>query len=108
MSGSDTTPSWFASPGPVVPGSASSEFTLFAGALQADSVSREATLERGPQFCTPDVNANGAVDFADITLILINYGRTYPFSGPGDADLSGVVNFLDITFVLSAGGAVCM
>lgn len=49
-----------------------------------------------------DADGSGAVDFADITATLTNWG----LAGPnGDANCDGVVNFSDITAVLTNWGA---
>ncbi len=86
--------------------STSRNYTLAGGEL-IESWSREATLERGPQFCTPDLNFDGVVNFADLNLILGNFNQSYPYSGPGDVDLSGTVDFADLNIVLGAWGAHC-
>lgn len=54
-----------------------------------------------PSSCPGDADQNGAVSFADITNVLINFLTQYPgSSGPGDADGDGQVSFSDITSVL--------
>lgn len=63
----------------------------------------------GPGSCLGDANADGAVNFADITAILTFFGVDYgDGTGPGDANLGGVVNFADITSVLTNFGNVCV
>lgn len=54
--------------------------------------------------CQGDANGDGAVNFADISSVLINWG----LSGPtGDANFDSMVNFIDITTVLTFWGQVC-
>ena len=52
----------------------------------------------------PDVNGSGSVEFADILVVLANFGSVGPL---GDADGNGVVNFNDILTVLANFGAAC-
>jgi hypothetical protein len=60
-----------------------------------------------PLGCIGDADADDAVDFADITSVLANFGQIgLPF-GPGDADGNGFVLFDDVTTVLANFGAVC-
>lgn len=56
-----------------------------------------------------DANGDCVVNFADLTMILTNWGTVVPGGSPpaGDANADGVVNFSDITAVLTAWGAVC-
>lgn len=62
---------------------------------------------------TPDVNASGVVDFADITAALANFGRPSFLGEPtgpgpiGDANASGAVDFTDITIILARFGESC-
>jgi hypothetical protein len=52
-----------------------------------------------------DINGDGAVDFADLNLVLSSYSQTgAPGEIPGDADYDGVVGFADLNFVLSNYG----
>lgn len=58
--------------------------------------------------CPGDADNNSAVNFADVTSVLANFGTVYlTCSGPGDADSTGTVNFADITSVLANFGAGC-
>ncbi len=53
-----------------------------------------------------DVNADGAVSFADISLVLANWSATYDRGfGPGDANADGAVDFADLVAVLRAWSA---
>jgi len=57
-----------------------------------------------------DSNADGVVNFADITSVLSNWAAIFsPGTGPGDSNGDGMVNFADITSVLSnwASSAGC-
>ncbi|MDX2115543.1 MAG: serine hydrolase [Planctomycetota bacterium] len=62
---------------------------------------------------SPDVNASGTVDFADIVAVLRNFNRlSFPGSpnGPGpigDVSGNGAVDFADITSILSLFGEPC-
>lgn len=60
--------------------------------------------------CCPG-NADGldAVNFADITSVLTNFGLpvTPCMQMPGDANCDGAVNFADITSVLTSFGSAC-
>lgn len=63
-----------------------------------------------PMPCAGDADGNGAVDFADITSVLTNWGNMYvPGSAGafGDANFDGVVNFADITNTLANFNAAC-
>lgn len=52
-----------------------------------------------------DINGDGAVDFADLNLVLSSYSQTgAPGEIAGDADYDGVVGFADLNFVLSNYG----
>ena len=57
-----------------------------------------------------DADNNGAVNFADVTSVLSNWGQSYlpsPGTGPGDADANGAVNFTDISYILANWGSIC-
>lgn len=73
-------------------------------------VSDVATVTIAPLPCAGDADANGVVNFADITSVLSNFGAVYtpPAVGPGDADGDGTVNFSDITRVLARFGQTCL
>ncbi len=58
--------------------------------------------------CTGDADANGTVNFADISAILTNWAAAAgPCVSSTDANADGMVNFADITAVLSNFGASC-
>jgi FG-GAP-like repeat/FG-GAP repeat len=57
--------------------------------------------------CPGDADGDGFVNFADVTIVLANWGQSGPPYRPGDADGSGIVNFADITAVLAAFGDAC-
>lgn len=58
--------------------------------------------------CAGDADANGDVNFADVTSVLANFGMDYDAgTGPGDADGNGEVNFADVTSVLANFGSSC-
>jgi hypothetical protein len=61
--------------------------------------------------CRGDANADGRVNFLDITTVLANFGTSYnpfPGTGFGDSDSNGDVEFLDITTTLAAFGINCI
>lgn len=52
-----------------------------------------------------DADADGRVTFADISVVLANFGNNYrpiPGTGLGDADRNGIVTFFDVQAVLNA------
>lgn len=57
--------------------------------------------------CPADLNQNGVVDFADVTIILANFNKASLLGDPGDADLDSDCDFSDITKVLSEFGRIC-
>jgi hypothetical protein len=60
--------------------------------------------------CQGDANSDQTVTFADVSVVLANWGVTYgpPVgTGIGDADHNGTVNFGDVTAVLSGFGMPC-
>lgn len=58
--------------------------------------------------CEGGADLDGDTDFADITSVLQNWGRSYTgVTGPGDTDRDSFVDFDDITAVLQAWGNVC-
>jgi hypothetical protein len=59
--------------------------------------------------CPGDANGDGVVNFTDITVVLANFGTTWPADciGAGDANGDGVVNFTDVTVVLANFGNTC-
>ncbi|MBL8745996.1 MAG: hypothetical protein JNK58_06520 [Phycisphaerae bacterium] len=61
-----------------------------------------------PSACPGDANADGIVNFSDVTSVLANFGSDYsPGTGLGDADHNGPVNFGDVTSVLANFGSGC-
>ena len=54
--------------------------------------------------CTGDVNGDGVIDLADLTIVLSNFGQNVPF---GDANGDGVVDLVDLNIVLAAFGQPC-
>jgi hypothetical protein len=73
----------------------------------AQSDSYEAVLFLGPRNAlTGDANGDGIVNFADLNLVLANFGFSgTPGSLSGDLNGDGVVNFADLNLVLSSFGA---
>ena len=63
---------------------------------------------RGGPPCPGDTNADLVVNFADLNIVLAQYGmQSYPGDLAGDLDANGVVNFTDLNIVLSAYGSAC-
>ena len=60
-----------------------------------------------PIRCEGDVDANGAVDFADLNIILGNWGTLPDPCTRGDADADGDVDFTDLNIVLGNWGTTC-
>lgn len=83
---------------------------VLVACLSADAV--DILLNEGcatpAEPCPGDANADGTVDFNDITAILANWLSDYqPGTGPGDANTDGTVDFNDITSVLANWLAQC-
>ncbi len=55
----------------------------------------------------PDTNGDGAVNFADLELLLDHWGEVVPPGTLGDANGSGVVNFFDLNLLLDHWGEAC-
>lgn len=59
-------------------------------------------------ICHGDANGDGMVTFADLNLVLSNFGAVGPAgSVPGDVTGNGVVNFEDLNLVLGFFGQAC-
>lgn len=54
--------------------------------------------------CPADVNRDGAVNLADLNLVLANFGQV---SLDGDTNQDGLVNLADLNTVLAAFGTTC-
>jgi len=55
--------------------------------------------------CTGDLDNNGSVDFADLTVVLLDWGcANSPGPCPGDVDGRGDVGFQDLTLLLTSWG----
>ncbi|MEA5486607.1 alpha/beta hydrolase-fold protein [Pseudanabaena sp. CCNP1317] len=54
-----------------------------------------------------DANGDGVVDFADLNLVLSQFGQAVAPGSGGDVNSDGVVNFADLNAVVSAFGAPC-
>ncbi len=96
--------------------SASAQYPVFYGSFSV--VGSAATTSASQQVgvwlhdnaiqapCPADVNGDGVVDFADLNLILADFGSTAPGLA-GDVDGDGDVDFADINAALGAFGAAC-
>ncbi|MCA9312158.1 MAG: hypothetical protein KDA21_13175, partial [Phycisphaerales bacterium] len=58
-------------------------------------------------YCEGDVNDDGAVNFDDLNLLLLNWGTGHPGCVTGDVDGSGFVNFDDLNRILLQWGSDC-
>ena len=78
----------------------------FAGAIGDDVVGQDtgSAYIYGIASCFADVNDDGAVDLADLNIILSNFGSTSP---NGDTNADGVVDLADLNRVLSDFGTDC-
>ncbi len=56
--------------------------------------------------CPGDANGDRIVNFADLNIVLFQFGVVGP-NTPGDLNADGVVNFLDLNLVLSNFGLTC-
>ncbi|MGD9692127.1 MAG: hypothetical protein AB7G17_11880 [Phycisphaerales bacterium] len=54
--------------------------------------------------CPGDANADGATDFADLNIILNNFGQPAPLGLPGDLDGNGTIDAEDLNQVLTYFG----
>ncbi len=54
-----------------------------------------------PDTCPGDIDASGTVDFADLTVLLADWGQP---GGDADLDGSGLVDLLDLVSLLAAWG----
>ena len=57
-----------------------------------------------PKPCTPDLIADGVLNFLDISAFLITYGKQDPIA---DFNADGSFNFLDVSEFLNAFAAGC-
>lgn len=55
--------------------------------------------------CPGDVNGDGAVNLADLNLVLANFGQA---TSEGDANADGVVDLADLNLILSQFGQSCL
>lgn len=70
---------------------------------QLDAISYVQDVLLAPP-CAGDANGDGAVNFADVTSVLANFGGAGP---AGDANHDEAVNFADVTAVLANFGSGC-
>ncbi|MGD9693030.1 MAG: hypothetical protein AB7G17_09605 [Phycisphaerales bacterium] len=57
------------------------------------------------RWCDADANSDGITNFADLNIVLSEFGQNSPLSGVylrGDVNNDGVVNFADLNIILSA------
>lgn len=78
------------------------------GLLQRTAEHQSFVIHITPPPCVGDSDGDGAVDFADITASLANFGATGAPFGDGDADGNGAVNFADITAILVNFNSSCL
>lgn len=77
------------------------------GSLLLGSFSRDLTSRRWFVARPADLNDDGAVNFADLNLVLGSFGQSAAGGAiaPGDANLDGVVSFADLNLVLGQFGS---
>lgn len=72
-----------------------------------DDFSVIATSPCTPPPCSGDINGDNAVNTADLTILLGNFGASVPPNTSGDFNGDGVVNTTDLTTLLGRFGATC-
>ncbi len=72
-----------------------------------DDFSVIATAPCAPPPCSGDINGDNAVNTADLTILLGNFGASVPPNTSGDFNGDGVVNTTDLTTLLGRFGATC-
>ena len=80
---------------------------LVLTALGSDPLGVGAVVSNNPP-CPADLNADGAVNLGDLTLLLSNFGVAQGADpGQGDLDHDGDVDLADLSGLLAHFGAVC-
>ncbi len=74
-----------------------------AGIVEA-AVDDLRVFSRGCDSLPGDLNGDGVVNFADLNIVLSNFGQSGAPGIPGDANNDGIVNFADLNIVLSNFG----
>jgi hypothetical protein len=82
--------------------SQASFYSLRGGLFEIDNIA----VGCGLASCASDVTLDDRVDFADLNLVLSNFGAAGE-SIPGDTNLDAEVNFADLNAVLTAFGTTC-
>lgn len=68
----------------------------------------DAFIVQGAGPCPGDANGDNQVNFADLNIVLSNFGQTgAPGTIPGDVNNDGQINFSDLNIVLSFFGTFC-
>jgi hypothetical protein len=83
-------------------------FALQRDAPRIDSMVPDTGIETvpiAPAPCAGDLNADGATNAADFTILAGTFGSSVPPSAPADLNADGVVNAAD--FVILAGDFGC-
>lgn len=60
-----------------------------------------------PPPCVGDINGDGQVNTADLTLLLSRFGQSVGAGEPADLNSDGVVNTADLTLLLARFGQAC-
>jgi hypothetical protein len=92
--------------GLAIPSSGTYYIRVFPASTTGDVQLYSMNAAYTPAGCPGDTNGDNLVNFADLNLVLGNFGQ----SGPnviGDVNHDGVVNFADLNIVLSFFGSVC-
>lgn len=73
----------------------------------SDESAADITIVGTPPACPGDLDGNHAVDLADLSIALANYGMSPATPEQGDLDGNGVVDLSDISILISVYGGVC-
>jgi len=57
--------------------------------------------------CQADSNGDGAVDAADLSVMLGTFGQSVPLNSSGDLNANGLVNAADLSVLLGSFGSMC-
>lgn len=75
--------------------------------IKAQNINMDGTLGESTPPCPPDLDASGAVDLADLAILLSHFGSTGASAADGDLDGDTQVTLTDLAMLLSAYGTDC-